>query len=338
MPPPGEGLTMQRVVRWGVIGTGKIGLQKTIPAMQRSKHCAIDALASRDADRARAAAGPLGIPRTFGSYEALLADPAIEAVYIALPNHLHVPWSIKAIEAGKHVLCEKPIGLDAAEAEQLAAVAARHPAIKVMEAFMYRHHPQWQRTIALVRDGQIGDLEAIHSVFGYYNDDPQNIRNQRAIGGGGLMDIGCYNVSLSRFVFGAEPSRVLGVATIDPVFGTDTLTSGILEFGGGPSLFTCGTKLVPCQRVNIFGSEGRIELEIPFNAPPDASHWLWHQRGRDTTVVDVGPHDQYQIQGDLFSLAILDDTPVPTPLSDAVANMRVIDAIVRSAETRAWVP
>jgi predicted dehydrogenase len=325
-----------RTIRWGVIGTGKIGLTKTIPAMQHGKHCVVEAIASRDPDKARAAAAPLGIPKTYGSYEALLADPEIDAVYIALPNHLHVPWSITAIEAGKHVLCEKPIGLDAAEAEQLAAVAAAHPRLKVMEAFMYRQHPQWQRAAELVRTGAIGELRAIHSAFAYHNVDPQNIRNQRDIGGGGLMDIGCYNVSLSRFIFDAEPARVLGVATFDPVFRTDTLTSGILDFDGRHSLFTCSTQIAPYQRVHLLGTEGRVELEIPFNAPPDASHWLWHQRGRDTTVIDVGRHDQYRIQGDLFSLAILDDTPIPTPLADAVANMRVIDRVFKSAEARGW--
>jgi predicted dehydrogenase len=325
-----------RTIRWGVIGTGKIGLTKTIPAMQHGKHCLVEAIASRDPEKARAAAAPLGIPKTYGSYEALLADPDVDAVYIALPNHLHVPWSIKAIEAGKHVLCEKPIGLDAAEAEQLAAVAAAHPRLKVMEAFMYRQHPQWQRAAELVRTGAIGELRAVHSAFAYHNVDPQNIRNQRDIGGGGLMDIGCYNVSLSRFIFDAEPTRVLGVATFDPTFRTDTLTSGILDFDGRHSVFTCSTQIAGYQRVHLLGTEGRIELEIPFNAPPDASHWLWHQRGRDTTVIDVGHHDQYRIQGDLFSLAILDDTPVPTPLDDAVANMRVIDRVFKSAETREW--
>jgi predicted dehydrogenase len=325
-----------RTIRWGVIGTGKIGLTKTIPAMQRGKHCAVEAIASRDLEKARAAAGPLGIPKTYGSYEALLADPDVDAVYIALPNHLHVPWSIKAIDAGKHVLCEKPIGLDAADAERLAAVAAAHPRLKVMEAFMYRQHPQWQRAAELVRTGAIGELRAVHSAFAYHNVDPQNIRNQRDIGGGGLMDIGCYNVSLSRFIFDAEPSRVLGVATFDPAFHTDTLTSGILDFDGRHSVFTCSTQIAGYQRVHLLGTEGRVELEIPFNAPPDASHWLWHQRGRDTTVIDVGHHDQYRIQGDLFSLAILDDTPVPTPLDDAVANMRVIDRVFKSAETREW--
>lgn len=323
-------------VRWGVIGTGKIGLQKTIPGMQRAEHCDVRAIASRDRARAEDAARALGLPSAYGSYEALLADPAIEAVYIALPNHLHVPWSIHALDAGKHVLCEKPIGLDTADAERLLAAAAAHPRLKVMEAFMYRQHPQWQQAKAIVADGGIGRLRAIHSVFAYHNVDPANIRNQRDIGGGGLMDIGCYNISLSRWIFGAEPVRVSAVTTVDPVFQTDTLASGLLEFADGVSLFTCGTQLVPFQRVQIFGTEGRVELEIPFNAPPDAAHTLWHQRGRETTTHRVGPSDQYGIQGDLFSIAIRHDTPVPTPLDDAVANMRVIDRVFASAATGAW--
>lgn len=325
-----------RVVHWGVIGTGKIGLTKTIPAMQKGRHCAIDAIASRDIARARECATSLNIATAHGSYDDLLADDRIEAVYIALPNHLHVPWSIKALQAGKHVLCEKPIGLDAADAERLLEASARHPHLKVMEAFMYRHHPQWARTKAAVDDGQIGQVKAIHSVFSYYNADPANIRNQKAIGGGGLMDIGCYNVSLSRFIFGAEPTRVLGVAEIDPEFRTDTLASAILQFGSRSSLFTCGTRLVPYQRVTVLGTEGQIELEIPFNAPPDTPHRMWLQRGRDVTTVDVGPDDQYRIQGDLFSLAVLDDTPVPTPLLDAVANMRVIDRVFASIASGSW--
>ncbi len=323
-------------LRWGVIGTGKIGRTKVVPAMQRARYCDVVAIASRDADTARRTADALGIRQAFGSYDALLADPDIDAVYIPLPNHLHVPWSTRALEAGKHVLCEKPIALDGDEAEQLADAAAAHPRLKIMEAFMYRHHPQWIEAKRLVDDGQIGELRTIDSIFAYTNVNPANIRNRSDMGGGGLMDIGCYNVSLSRWIFGAEPRRVMGVAEFDPVFRTDTLTSGILEFEGGTSLFTCSTKLVPCQRVQIFGTEGRIELEIPFNAPIDSPHRLWLQRGTTTTETVVGPHDQYAIQADLFSRAVLDDTPVPTPLADAVANMRVIDRIFQSAASGAW--
>lgn len=323
---------MQRV-RWGVIGTGRIGLDKVIPAMQRGQLCDIEAIASRAQVTARTAAERLGIPRAYGSYEALLDDPRVEAVYITLPNHLHVPWSIRALESGKHVLCEKPIGLDSRQAEQLLEVAERHPRLKVMEAFMYRHHPQWRRVLEIVRGGEIGELRTIQSIFTYHNVDPLNVRNQHAIGGGGMLDVGCYAVSLSRFVFGAEPVRVVGIAELDAVFHTDTLTSGILDFGRGHATFTCATRLAPYQRVNIFGTEGRVELEIPFNAPPDAPHRLWLQRGSETTEAAVGYHDQYQIQGDLFARSIRDDVPVPTPLADAVANMRVIDALFQSAET-----
>jgi predicted dehydrogenase len=324
-------------IRWGVLSTANIGVAKVLPAMQRGSYCEITAVASRDLTKAQAAAGQLGIPKAYGSYEELLADPEIDAIYNPLPNHLHVPWSIKALEAGKHVLCEKPIALSAAEARELAAAAQRHPQLKVMEAFMYRHHPQWQRARAIVAEGGIGELRTIQSIFSYYNDDPANIRNQADIGGGGLMDIGCYNISLSRFIFGAEPQRVCGIVEYDPQLKTDRLASGMLDFGRGTSTFTCSTQLAPYQRVNIFGDTGRIEIEIPFNAPPDRPCKIWHQHagGIEEIVFDVC--DQYTIQGDLFARAILDDTPVPTPIEDAVANMQVIEAIVRSAKTGGWV-
>jgi predicted dehydrogenase len=324
-------------VRWGVLSTANIGVAKVIPAMQRGAYCEVAAIASRDLAKARATATQLGIPQAYGSYEELLADPAIDAIYNPLPNHLHVPWSIKALKDGKHVLCEKPIALTAAEAQQLADAAQQYPRLKVMEAFMYRHHPQWQRARQIVLDGGIGELRTIHSFFSYYNDDPANIRNQAEIGGGGLMDIGCYNISLSRFIFGAEPQRVCGIVEYDPQFQTDRLASGMLDFARGTATFTCSTQLAPYQRVNIFGTAGRIEIEIPFNAPPDRPCKIWHQHagGTDEIVFDVC--DQYTIQGDLFARAILDDTPVPTPIEDAVANMRVIEAIVRSGKSGAWV-
>jgi predicted dehydrogenase len=323
-------------VRWGVIGAGKIALTKTIPAMQQGRYSAVEAIASRDRAKAEASAASLSIPKAYGSYDALLDDPGIDAVYIALPNHLHVPMSIAALDAGKHVLCEKPVGLNEADAARLLEASRQHPRLKVMEAFMYRHHPQWVQTKTWVRDGAIGSVRSVHSMFSYFNADPTNIRNQKAIGGGGLMDIGCYNVSLSRFLFDAEPIRVLAVAEVDAVFETDTLMSGILDFGVGQSLFSCSTKLVPFQRVIVLGTEGRVEIEIPFNAPPDAPHSMWLQRGSEVTTVSAGPHNQYQIQGDLFSLAILNDSPVPTPLDDAVANMRVIDRLFHSAASGAW--
>jgi len=324
-------------VRWGVLSTAKIATQKVIPAMQQGEYCQMTAIASRDLEKAQAAARRLGIPKAYGSYEELLADPEVDAIYNPLPNHLHVPWSIRALNAGKHVLCEKPIGLTAAEAQELLDAAQNQPQLKVMEAFMYRHHPQWQRARQLVAEGKIGDLRTIQSFFSYYNDDPGNIRNMADIGGGGLMDIGCYLISLSRFIFGAEPRRVCGIIEYDPQFKVDRLTSGMLDFGTGTSTFTCATQLTPYQRVNIFGTEGRIEIQIPFNAPPDKPCKLWHQHGTaiDEIVLDAG--NQYTIQGDLFSQAVLNDTEVPTPLEDAVANMEVIEALVRSAKSGTWV-
>jgi predicted dehydrogenase len=326
-----------RKVRWGVLSTAKIGTQKVLPAMQQGQYCEIAAIASRDLAKAQADAARLGIPKAYGSYEELLADPEIEAVYNPMPNHLHVPWSIKAIEAGKHVLCEKPIGLSAAEAQELLDAARQHPQIKVMEAFMYRHHPQWLRAKQIVDAGGIGELRTVHSFFSYFNDDPSNIRNMADIGGGGLMDIGCYNISVSRFIFGAEPQRVLGIVEYDPNFHTDRLASGILDFGRGTATFTCSTQLTSYQRVNIYGTTGRVEIEIPFNAPADRPCRMWHQRGGEIEEIVLETADQYTLQGDLFSQAVLNDTPVPTPLEDAIGNMRVIDAVVESGKRAAWV-
>jgi predicted dehydrogenase len=314
-------------VRWGVLSTAGIGTRHVIPAMQRGTHSTVSAIASRDLARAQLVAAKFGIAAAHGSYEALLADRDVDAVYIPLPNHLHVPWSVRALDAGKHVLCEKPIGLDAAEAGVLAAAAARHRSLKVMEAFMYRLHPQWERAHALVTGGAIGEVRAVQTAFAYFNVDPQNVRNQKDIGGGALMDIGCYGVSLSRFLFGREPVRAFGVSDVDPRFGTDRLTTAILDFGGGVGTFTCSTQLAPHQRVEILGADGRIDIDVPFNAPPDRPSRLWLTRGGNREEVIFDPCNQYTIQGDRFSLAVLHDTPVPTPIADAVANMRVIDAI-----------
>ncbi len=326
-----------RKVRWGVMSTAKIGREKVIPAMQRGDYCDVRAIASRDSDRAREVANRLGIQRAFGSYEALLADADIEAVYIPLPNHLHVDWSIKALGSGKHVLCEKPLGVNAADARELLVAAGKHPHLKVMEGFMYRHHPQWQRAKLLVDRGKIGELRAIQSFFAYYNVAPDNIRNQADAGGGGLMDIGCYPVSLARYLFEAEPLRVCGVMELDPVFNTDRQVSGIMVFGAGTATFTCGTQLAPYQRVNILGTDGRIEIEIPFNAPPDRPCRMWFQSGSQVEEIQLEICDQYTIQCDLFAKAIVDDATVPTPLTDAVANMQVIDALVMSAKSGSWV-
>ncbi len=324
-------------IRWGIISTAKIGTEKVIPAMQQAAHCEVVAIASRDLSRAQQAGQQLGIPKAYGSYDALIADPEVDAVYNPLPNHLHVPLSIQALQAGKHVLCEKPIALSSKEAQSLVDVAQAFPHLKVMEAFMFRHHPQWQRARELVRDGQIGTLRTIQSFFSYFNDDPDNIRNDASIGGGSLMDIGCYPISLSRFIFGSEPERVLGVVEYDPRFKTDRIASAILDFGSGTSTFTSSTQLAPYQRVNIFGTTGRVEIEIPFNAPSDRPCKMWYQHDNEIDEIELDTCDQYTLQGDLFARTILNDTPVPTPLDDAVLNMRVIEAIGQSGHEGRWI-
>ncbi len=325
-------------VRWGIISTAKIGLDKVIPAMQRAGNCEVTAIASRKLESANSAAQQLGIPTAYGTYEELLHDPKVDAVYNPLPNHLHVSISIQAIEAGKHVLCEKPIAMTAAEGQELVDAANAQPNLKVMEAFMYRHHPQWQRAKEIVDSGGIGELRTIQSFFSYFNDDPANIRNQADIGGGGLMDIGCYNISQSRFIFGREPQRAMGIVEYDPQLETDRLASGILDFGVGTATFTCSTQLSPYQRVHIFGTSGRVEIEIPFNAPESVACKMWHQIDHNIEEIMLPICDQYERQGEVFSQAILDDTPVPTPIEDAVQNMHVIEAIIQSAKTDKWHP
>jgi predicted dehydrogenase len=327
-------------VRWGVLGAARIATKKVVPAMQKGERSAVVALASRSLETAKAAAGALGIPKAYGSYEELLADPEIEAVYNPLPNHLHVPWSIKAVEAGKHVLCEKPVAMTGREARALLAARDRE-GVLVQEAFMVRTHPQWLAVRDLVRGGRIGDLRAVQGFFSYFNRDPANVRNQAAIGGGAIMDIGCYPVTLSRFLFEEEPRRVLALLERDPDFGVDRLASGLLEFPRGQSAFTISTQLVPYQRMHVFGTRGRIEVEIPFNAPNDRPLRVLVDTGADLfgggiEALTFEACDQYTIQGDLFSKAVREGTAAPVPLEDAVANMDVLDALFRSAQGGGW--
>jgi predicted dehydrogenase len=315
-------------------------MKKVIPGMQKGNWCEIAAIASRDRRKAEAAAHELGIPKAYGSYEELLADPEIEVIYNPLPNQLHVPWSIKAAEAGKHVLCEKPLSLTIAEAKALLAVRSR-AGVKIGEAFMVRTHPQWLRARELVRSGRIGRLRSIAGFFSYFNQDPANIRNILECGGGALMDIGCYPITVSRFIFSEEPLRVVGLTERDPDMKIDRLTSALLEFPSGQSTFTCSTQLVPYQRVQLFGTTGRIEIEIPFNAPNDRPCRISIDDGQDVfgsgvTKETVPTCDQYMLQCDLFSRAVREEGEVPVSVEDAVKNMAVIEAIFRSAESRRW--
>ncbi len=324
-------------LRWGVLGAAGIATKQVIPAMQRGRCTRVTAIASRDPARAEAVASQLDIARAHGSYEALLRDPDVDAVYVPLPNHLHVPWSIRALEAGKHVLCEKPVGMNAGEARQLEAAAAARPRLKVMEAFMYRFHPQWQRARALVREGAIGDVRAIHTWFSYHNVDPLNIRNMTEAGGGALMDIGCYGISVARFIFGLEPRRISAVSDVDARFGTDRQTAATLDFDGAAATFTCATQLARHQRVEIVGTGGRIEIAVPFNPPADRPGRILVERRGATEEIAFEVCNQYTIQGDLFSRAALTGGDVPTPLADAVANMHAIDAVRESAACGRWV-
>jgi predicted dehydrogenase len=333
-------MATQRKVKWGVLGTASIAVRKVIPGMKGGEWSEVAAIASRELGKAQKAADTLSIPRAYGSYEDLLGDSQIEAVYIPLPNHLHVPWSIKAAEAGKHVLCEKPLSLTVAEARTLLPVRDRME-VKIGEAFMVRTHAQWLRTRGLIRAGRIGELRAITGIFSYFNRDSSNVRNVPEWGGGGMMDIGCYPINMSRFVFGEEPTRVAGLVERDPEFGTDRLASAILDFPSGQASFVCSTQMVPYQRMQFLGTKGRIEIEIPFNAPPDRETRIFIDDGQDVfgsgVVTETFPIcNQYAIQGDAFSRAIRENGNVPVPVEDAIKNMAVIEAVFRSAESGKW--
>lgn len=326
-------------VNWGVLSTAKIGTDKVIPAIQGSDHGRVLGIASRGHDRAESAARDLGIERSYGSYEELLADPDIDVVYNPLPNHLHVPWTIRAAEAGKHVLCEKPIAMTAAEAETLLEVRDR-TGVRIQEAFMVRTHPQWLRVKEMVARGQLGELRAIQGFFSYHNTDVEDIRNQADIGGGGILDIGCYPVTTARFVTGQEPDRVIAQIDHDPVTGIDRLGSAMLDFAGLPVTFTYGTQTFPYQRMTFVGTQARVDVEIPFNAPPDRPCRLFFTSDdrpvAQPEVLEVPTCDQYTVAADAFAKALLDGTDQPIPLEDAIANMRVLDALFRSADSDGW--
>ena len=314
-------------IRFGVLSTAKIGHEKVIPAMQQSKYCEITAICSRNKNRAEEVALQMNIPRAYGTYEELLADPEIDAIYNPLPNNLHVQWSIKSLMAGKHVLCEKPIGMDAKDARKLLDASKQFPKLKVMEAFMYRHHPRWKRVVELVRSGKLGEIKAVHSFFSYYNDDPDNYRNSAEMGGGGLMDVGCYSISVARLVFGRKPVSAAGISEFDPDFKVDRLTSGLINFGTGTSVFTCSTQCHKDQYVKIFGTKGKIELDWPFN--PDFTKPTILKCVIDEIEIneEFEPCDHFTLQGNAFARSILDDTPVPIPLEDTIENMEVIDMV-----------
>ena len=324
-------------VRWGILSTANIAVKKVIPGMRRAANADVVAIASRDAGKAASVAAELAIPRAHGSYEALLGDPGVDAVYIPLPNHQHAEWTIRAAESGKHVLCEKPLAMTADVAQSMVD-ACSASGVLLMEAFMYRLHPSWVAVRELVASGRIGRLRAVDTWFSYCNDDPGNIRNIREAGGGALYDIGCYGVNVSRMLFGGEPDRVHANLVRDPASGVDVLASGILGFGDGVATFTVSTRTEPDQRVDIYGERGRIRVEIPFNVPPGSPARVFVTQGGDppvapaTETLTFDAVDQYGVEAQTFGEAVLSGGPVPTPPEDAVANVRVIEALFRAPE------
>jgi predicted dehydrogenase len=327
-------------VRWGILGTARIATKKVIPAMQRGQYSRVEAIASRSADTARQVAGELGIAKSYGSYEELLGDDAIDAVYIPLPNHMHVEWTTRAAEAGKHVLCEKPIGLAADDVVRLIEVRDR-TGVLIQEAFMVRTHPQWLGAVEIAGSGRLGQVRSITGYFSFYNDDPSNIRNIKAYGGGGILDIGCYLVNTARMIFGGEPRRVCALIEESASTGVDWMASMIMDFDGRHAVGTCSTQLAHAQRITVAGTSGRLEIEIPFNAPPDRPCRIFVEDSPPGEVpvrhtLEFDTCDQYTIQGDLFSRAVLESTVAPYPLEDSLANMRVIDALFRSGASAGW--
>ncbi len=327
-PPP---------VRWGVLGNASIARRQVIPALARTPGASLAAIASRSMDRAAAAAREFGFARAHGSYQALLDDDGVDAVYIPLPNHLHVPWSVKCLDAGKHVLCEKPLALDSTDLQPLLAAARAHPELRVMEAFMYRCHPRWRALERLVRDGRIGQPGAVATTFSYFNVDPDNVRNQAEIGGGALLDIGCYGVSAARLLFGTEPARVIGSIDRDEQFGTDRLTGVLLAFPSGVGTVLCSTQLAYFQQVTVFGSDGWIRVDWPFNPPADQPTLLRVTHRDGTQELAFPASNQYVEQATLFARAIGGE-PQPVPLDDSVANMRVLDAVFESVRFGEAIP
>lgn len=333
-------MTAKSKVKWGVLSTAKIGVEKVIPAMQKCTNLEITAIASRDLDHARNIANELNIPTAYGSYDALLSDDDIDAVYIPLPNHMHFEWTAQAIERGKHVLCEKPMALTSSQIKELIDLRNKR-GVKVGEAFMVHTHPQWEKTIELIRDESLGQLTAIQGFFSYFKTDPDNIRNKLEYGGGAIWDIGCYPIHTARMAFGQEPARVIALTERDPVMKIDRKATVILDFPAGHCSFTVGTQTVAHQRMTFFGTKNKLEVEIPFNAPNDRACLLFLEdgslfgKGRQKIELDIC--DQYTLQGMYFSDAILQDKEVPVPLEDALSNCAVIEAIFASEKQGGWV-
>ncbi len=326
-------------INWGIIGDARIARNFVIPGMQAGKYSKIVAIASRNILKAEKTADNMGIEKAYGSYEDLLADKSIDAVYIPLPNHLHVEWSIKAMEAGKHVLCEKPFALSIDDVEKAIKVRDR-TGKKISEAFMVRSNLQWLKAKELIKKDEFGKLRAVQGFFSYNNTDPDNIRNSAEMGGGGIWDIGCYPVNTSRFIFDEEPLRVVSSIEYDPVFKVDRLASVLMEYPGGQAQFISSTQITPFQRMLFVGTKEHLEVEIPFNAPDKVSARIFisdnFTRAEERELIELPVCNQYTLQGDAFSKAIIENTEVPVTLEDTLKNSAVLLAIFRSAQTGRW--
>jgi D-xylose 1-dehydrogenase (NADP+, D-xylono-1,5-lactone-forming) len=316
-------------VKWGILSTADIN-RKVIPGAQASDKVDLVAVASRDLARAEAYAGEWEIPRAYGSYEDLLADPEIEAVYIPLPNTLHAEWSIKALDAGKHVLCEKPFSRHPEEIEASFAAAKRNDRL-LSEAFMYRHNPQTATLAELVRDGAIGELRLIRSAFSYGLYDEQNIRLRTDVEGGSLMDVGCYNVSGSRLL-GGEPERVWGEAWYGPS-GTDWVFTATLRFPGDViATFDCGTALTNRDELEAIGSEGSLFLDDPWHCVDPV---IEVRSDGQVDRIELEPVDSYRLELENVSDAIRGEAELLLGREDAVGQARTLEALHRSATSGA---
>jgi predicted dehydrogenase len=325
-------------ISWGVLSTSNFAFRQIIPSVKKSAHSVITGIASRDLQKAEAKAKEHNIPKAYGAYEELLADKEIDAVYIPLPNHMHLEWIKKSLQAGKHVLCEKPVTLNSVEAEELIEFAKDYPELKLMEAFVYRFNPRWEKVKELLADKVIGDVKHVQSFFSYYNVKPDNIRNKPNVGGGALLDIGCYCISHSRQILDSEPLRVISNIDYDPVFKIDRLTSAIMDFGNVTASFTCATQIPFDQYSKIYGDNGRIEIHRPFNPDLDGTTKVITHSNDKFEEILFDACDHYTVEFDEFSKSILNNSDVLIPITDSLNNMKVIDGIFKSAESNDWIP
>lgn len=329
----------QRKLRWGILGCAAIAKRAVIPGIRESQLNELAAIASRDEDKAKETAASEGIPVAYGSYEALLADASIDAVYVPLPNHLHREWTIRAAEAGKHVLCEKPIALDVRETEEMVAACAKH-GVKLAEAFMYRHHPRYAMIRDLIAGGEIGQLRGLHGEFTFNGSaNHANVRFRKDWGGGSIYDIGVYPINAARHVLGLEPEAVTVQAFFSPEHDdVDMMASGLLEFPGHIGLtFACGMWAAGKNTLEIIGTDGRIEVPSAYVAKPDASANFFVVRGGERREVEVPHVNQYAVQADDFARSVLYGEPQRFEPDDSIRNMRVVDACLESARRRARV-